>query len=68
MFFNGQFLSEFSIFLKTVFSDELIATEYYAYNSVPSVERIKLLTIIEAKWDKTEEGVNAQLFIILSVL
>ena len=27
----------------------LIPTEYYAHNSVPSVESIKLLEIIEAK-------------------
>ena len=27
----------------------LIATEYYAYNYVPSVESIKLLQIIEPK-------------------
>ena len=27
----------------------LIATEYHAYNSVSSVESVKLLTIIEAK-------------------
>ena len=30
----------------------LIAKEYYAYNSVPSVESIKLLAIIEAKRKK----------------
>ena len=46
----------------------LIATEYYAYNSEPSVESIKLLTIIKQKRDKTEVGLNAQLFIKLSVL
>ena len=27
----------------------LSATDYYAYNSVPSVESIKLMAIIEAK-------------------
>ena len=27
----------------------LIATEYYTFKSVPSVESIKLMTIIEAK-------------------
>ena len=37
-------------------------------NSEPSVESIKLLTIIKQKRDKTEVGLNAQLFIKLSVL
>ena len=36
---------------------------YYAYNSVPSVESRKLMTIIFGKWDKTEAGQNAQLLI-----
>ena len=46
----------------------LIATEYYAYNSVPLVKSIKPLTIIEAKWDKTEKGLNEPLFIKLDAL
>ena len=46
----------------------LINTDYYANNSVPSVESVKLIAIIEAKGDKTEEGQNAQIFIILKVL
>ena len=46
----------------------LSATEYYTYNSVPSVESLKILTIIEAKMGKTEEGLNAPLFIKLYVL
>ena len=32
----------------------LNATEYYANNSVPSVESIKLLAIIEAKMGQNE--------------
>ena len=35
----------------------LTATEQYAYKSVPSVESLKLMTIIEAK-----KGQNAQLY------
>ena len=41
------------------------ATEYVAYKSVPSVESIKLITIMKQEWDKTEEVQNAQLFIKL---
>ena len=33
-----------------------------------SVESIKLITIIFGKWDKTEEGQNAKLFIKLFAL
>ena len=46
-----QFLPEFSIFLNR-FSGlkfPLIATEYFAYDSSPSVESIKLIMTIEAK-------------------
>ena len=46
----------------------LTATEYYSYNSVPSVESINLLAIIEAKMGQNTKGKNAQLFIKLSVL
>ena len=41
----------------------LTVTEYFAYKSVPSVESIKLVTIIEEKIRKTEEGQNAQLYL-----
>ena len=60
-----RFFSEFPLFLETGFITEIPknATEYYAYNSLPSVESIKHMTSIEAKWDKTEKGKNAQLFI-----
>ena len=37
-------------------------------NCVLSVKNIKLMAIIEAKWDKTDEGQNPQLFFKLSVL
>ena len=36
--------------------------------SVLSVESIKRMTIIEAKWDKTEEVKKAKLFITLFAL
>ena len=65
------FFVNFSIFLTTIFSYEtpIYRDRIHAYNSVPSVERIKLLTIIEAKMgQKIEEGLNAQLFIKLYVV
>ena len=45
-----------------------IATAYFAYYSRPSVESIKLKTVIEAKMGQTEEGQIAQLFIKLFAL
>ena len=53
-----QFLREFPKFLKTGFSAEfpLTGADYYVYKSAPSVESIKLMTIIE-------EGQNAQLYL-----
>ena len=44
-----QFLSEFTLFLKTVFSDETPINRDKILSSVPSVESIKQMTIIEAK-------------------
>ena len=63
----------FHQFLKTVFSVEIPikATDYYTSDSVPSVESIKLMTIIFGKLGKMEEGKNSKLFIksfVLSVL
>ena len=60
-----QFLSEFPIFLKKIaaLKFQTKRSDYYAYNSVPSVESIRLMTIILGKWDKTEEGQNAQLLL-----
>ena len=46
----------------------LFATEYYAYNSVPSIESIKLLTIIEAKMGQNGIKSKSAIFIKLSVL
>ena len=34
----------------------LIATEYYAFKSVPSVESIKLMTLIKAKMGQNGRG------------
>ena len=39
-----------------------MSTEYCAYNSVPCVESIRLMMIIEAKMGQNEEGQDAQLF------
>ena len=45
-----QFFREFLIFIKTGFSIEItINRDKKAYNSVPSLESIKLIKIIEAK-------------------
>ena len=45
-----QFLNKFPLFLKTGFSDKTpINRDRKLYNSVTSVESIKLLTIIEEK-------------------
>ena len=44
----------------------LTATEYYACNSVPSVESMKLIKIIEAK--KGQNSRRSQLLIRLSAL
>ena len=61
----SKFFKRVSSISQWVFNTSKNATEYYAYNSVLSVESIKLL---KQKWDKTEEGQNALLFIKLSVL
>ena len=53
-----QFLSQFSIFLKTGFSAEVpINHEYYAYNSVPSVEILKLYDNYRSKRKKAKMGI-----------
>ena len=46
--FFANFSVSFPIFLETGFS-ALNATEYYANNSVLSIESIELMTIIDAK-------------------
>ena len=52
----------------------LIATEYYAFNSVPNVESKKLMTIMYEKWDKTEKGkmrnflINYNLYRMMTIL
>ena len=62
-----QFLS-FQYFLKWFSATKLplVAREYYAYNNVPSVEKVKLLTVIEAKMGQTgrrSKLLNAQLLL-----
>ena len=70
MFFKGVFFN-FSVM---VFSDETPIGHYsrqnivHMHKSVPSVESINLLTIIEAKMAQNGEGLNEQLFTKLSVL
>ena len=65
-----RLLREFAIFLKrfSALKFPLIATEYFSYYSRHIVESIKLKITIKAKWDKTEEGRNEQLFIKLFAL
>ena len=45
----------------------LNATDCYAYNSVPSAESLKLITIAFRKMGQNGKGQNAQLFIKLFV-
>ena len=60
----------YPIFLKTVFSAEIPNNRdrTVCITCVPNAESITLMTIIEEKMDKTEEGQNAQLFIKLFAL
>ena len=62
-----QFLSEFSILLKPVFSAEIPikVTDYYAYNSFPSVASIQLM-MIEAKMGPNGRRLVTFFFILLT--
>ena len=46
----------------------LIVTDYYAYNSVPSLEGIKLMTIIMKMGQNGRIGQNVQLYISICVI
>ena len=60
----------FQYFLKrgSVLNIPLIVTEYYSYNSVPSVESMNLMKIIEAKMGQKGKKSKCPTFIKLSAL
>ena len=68
--FFADFFVSFQYFLKrvSVLKFPLNATDYYAYNSAPSVKEKSRWRLLKQKWDKTEGGKNAKLFIKLFAL